>query len=44
MNVDELKNRGEDSERISELLGLSKEFLQNRNRLSGRFYSQNSII
>merc|ERR1719209_1045613 len=44
LNVDELRNRGEDSERISEFLGLSKEFLQNRNRLSGRFYSRNSII
>ena len=44
MNVDELRNRGEDSERIVEFLGLSKEFLQNRNGLSTRFYSRNSVI
>ena len=40
MNVDELRNQGKESAQIVEFLGLSKEFHQNRNSLSTRFYSR----
>merc|ERR1719500_2618796 len=41
INVDELRNRGDEGEKIVEFLGLSKEFQQNRTNLSARFYSRN---